>query len=404
MTKKVQIWVIVSFWLSTLTSTAVGQPVSAEAAAAGQEQWLQYTVANEAWQILGDMGAATPRPSSEKPQGVELPQFKCDEPLFARWNTPMVEAGGLWIALDRSKKDGRYDSVYVDSDADNSLADESPYQMYRQEQRETYFGPIKVVFQGEDGPITYHLNIQLYDYQGNRYLYIRSAGWYEGGITVAGEQKHCILIDQNVNGTFNDKSLNASSADRIRIGKKDSRDTRFVGNYIEVDGVLYTTEIARDGAYIKLAKAEDVTFGTVRVPEVITDLAAGGENGLFILKPKDGVARLPVGKYRVDYWRIERKDDKGSNWALLGRYFPGDSGLLTVAADSQSELPGLGEPIISTLETQQRDAEYTFSQNLQGRLGERIELTREGARPQAPKLRVKSKDAKYDRTFTFEYG
>jgi hypothetical protein len=394
MTKKMRIWVTVSFCLFILTSLAAGQ----------QEQWLQYTVANEAWQILGDMGAAGPRLSSDKPQGVELPEFKGNEPLFARWNTPMIEAGGLWIALDRTKKDGRYDSVYVDSDADNTLGDESAYQMYRQEQRETYFGPIKVVFQGEDGPITYHLNIQLYDYQGNRSVYIRPAGWYEGAVTVAGEQKHCTLIDQNVNGTFNDKSLDASSADRIRIGKKDSRDTRFVGNYIEVDGVLYTTEIARDGAYIKLARAEDVTFGTVHLPEVITEFAAGGENGLFVVKPKEGIARLPVGKYRIDHWRIERKDDKGSNWALLGRYFPGDSGLLTVAADSQLELPSLGEPIISTLQAELREPGYYFSQNLQGRLGEQIELTREGARPQPPKLRIKSKDAKYDRSFTFEYG
>jgi len=276
--------------------------------------------------------------------------------------------------------------------------------MYRQEQRETYFGPIKVVFQGEDGPITYHLNIQLYDYQGNRYVYIRSAGWYEGAVTVAGEQKHCILIDQNVNGTFNDKSLNAGNADRIRIGKKDSRDTRFVGNYIEVDGVLYTTEIARDGAYIKLAKAENVAFGTVRLPDAITDFAAGGENGLFILKPKEGVARLPVGKYRIDHWRIERKDDKGGDWALQGGYFPGDSGLLTVAETSQLEIPSVGEPIISTLQAELREPGYYFSQNLQGRLGERIELTREGAQPQPPKLRIKSKDGKYDRSFTFEYG
>jgi len=51
MTKKMRIWVTVSFCLFILTSLAAGQ----------QEQWLQYTVANEAWQILGDMGAATPR-------------------------------------------------------------------------------------------------------------------------------------------------------------------------------------------------------------------------------------------------------------------------------------------------------------------------------------------------------
>jgi len=47
---------------------------------------------------------------------------------------------------------------------------------------------------------------------------------------------------------------------------------------------------------------------------------------------------------------------------------------------------------------------YSFSQNLLGQLGERIELTRNGAQPPAPKLHVKNKDGTYDRTFSFEYG
>ena len=61
-----------------------------------------------------------------------------------------------------------------------------------------------------------------------------------------------------------------------------------MGNYIEIDDTLYRTEIARDGAYIKLTKAEDVEFGNVRLSETITEFSAGGENGLFTLKPEKG--------------------------------------------------------------------------------------------------------------------
>ncbi len=383
-------------------AVAVGLLVLISAVSAQEEQWLQYHSANEAWQIIGDMGASSPQPTSEKPQGIELPEFKSKEPLFGRWATPMLEAGGLWMAFDQTREGGRYDLVYVDSNGDGKLSDESPLEAYRQDQREAYFGPVKVLFEGEDGPITYHLNVELYDYSGRRYLFIRPAGWYEGTVTVGDGKKHCVLIDQNVNGTFNDKSLSAGSCDRIRIGEKDSRDTRFVGNYIEVDGVLYATEIARDGAYIKLAKAEDVTFGNVRLPEAITEVTAGGENGLFSLQPKNGVAKLPVGKYRVDHWEIDRKDERGSAWVLRGQW-SSQMGDFDVAQDKEAQL-SVGEPIISTLEARQSESQYYFSQNLQGRLGERIELTREGSQPSPPKLQIKSKDGTYDRTFSFEYG
>ena len=390
---------------STIYSRAavtVGLLVLVSAVSAQEEQWLQYHSANEAWQIVGDMGASSPQPTSEKPQGIELPEFKSKEPLFGRWATPMLEAGGLWMAFDQTREGGRYDLVYVDSNGDGKLSDESPLEAYRQDQREAYFGPVKVLFEGEDGPITYHLNIELYDYSGRRYLFIRPAGWYEGTVTVGGAKKHCVLIDYNANGTFNDKSLNASQCDRIRIGEKDSRDTRFVGNYIEVDGTLYRPEIARDGAYIKLAKAEDVKFGDIQLPETITDFAAGGENGLFILKPENGAGSLPVGKYRIEHWAIERKDEKGGQWKLKGSGFS-EKGVFDVTQDKKAEL-SIGEPIICMLPVRQTDSGYSFNRILKGRLDERIELTRSGARPRAPKLNIKSKDGTYDRTFSFEYG
>ena len=37
--------------------------------------------------------------------------------------------------------------------------------------------------------------------------------------------------------------------------------------------------------YVILRKAEDVKFGDIQLPETITEFSAGGENGLFTLKP-----------------------------------------------------------------------------------------------------------------------
>jgi len=396
MRNKIYIQIVVGISLLVLTSAAPAQ----------DEQWLQYHSERQAQRIIGDMTSSHLEVTSDKPQDVELPDFKCDDPFFACWSSPMAASGGLWMAFDRQNKQGRpYDLLYIDSNGDGNLADESAiasYEVDYRSSRRTAFGPIKLIFKGEDGPITYHINIEFLNYTGRKYLYIRAAGWYEGTVTVAGTKKHCTLIDQNANGTFNDKSLNAAECDRIRIGKKGSKDSLFVGNYIEIDDVLYRPEIARDGAYIKLSKAEDVKFGNIRIPESITEFSAGGENGLFTLKPEKGTGSLPVGRYRVNYWAIERKDEKGKKWKMQGEGFS-NKGDFDITADKEAEL-SIGEPIISTLKATKSGSGYSFSQNLQGRLGERIELTRNEAQPPAPKLHIKNKDGTYDRTFSFEYG
>lgn len=370
---------------------------------AQQEQWLQYHCSREASQIFGGVGLQRTQISTEKPTSVKLPQFKEKSQLFAKWSTPMVEGGYLWIALDRTHEQGPYDLLYIDSNANGNLDDESAAAAYRTDQNSAYFGPVKVIFEVEDGPVTYHLNFRFSQYSTNdNRLFASSGGWYEGDITVGGEKKHCVLYDNNVNGAFDDKSANAGDCDRIRIDKKGGQEALFTGNYIKVDETLYRPEIARDGAYIKLTKAENVSFGSVRLPESITEFSANGENGLFILKPEKGVASLPAGKYCVYDWVVERKDEKGTNWKLKGSGL-GEQNFFDITEGKESVL-SIGEPIIATLDASEREGSYSFSHSMTGCDGERIELTRNGAQPQAPKIRIKSADCNYDRTYSFQYG
>lgn len=370
---------------------------------AQQEQWLQYHCSRDAGQILRGMGSKLLEPTTEKPTGVKLPQFKGRNQLFAMWQTPMVKSGHLWIALDRTHEQGPYDLLYIDSNGNGHLDDETVEVPYRTDQSSTNFGLVKVIFEVEDGPVTYHLNFNSYQYGADDSgLYATGGGWYEGDITVGGQKKHCMIFDNNANGTFNDKDENADECDRIRIGKEGGQDALFTGNYIQIDETLYQPEIARDGAYIKLTKAENVSFGSVRLPESITEFSANGENGLFMLKPEKGVASLPVGKYRVYSWAVEQKDEKGTNWKLEGSSL-GETNLFDITEGKQALL-SIGEPIIATLDASEREGTYSFSHSMKGRAGERIELTRNGVRPQAPKVRIKSTDGAYDRTYSFQYG
>ena len=112
---------------------------------------------------------------------------------------------------------------------------------------------------------------------------------------------------------------------------------------LEVDGQFYQIEVARDGAFIKLQKAENVVLGQVRVPETISEFVAFGENGHFVRKPAKGEFTLPVGKYRIQEWKIDRKDDKGAAWELSAYNF-NDSARFEVAADKPVSLE-VGEPM-----------------------------------------------------------
>ncbi|MHC4168642.1 MAG: hypothetical protein ACYSWQ_16955 [Planctomycetota bacterium] len=384
--------------------------VCASSAPAQDKQPLQYRFHREAKNIIYSEGRVFTKMTTDKPQGVSLPQFKSRTPFFTQWSTPMVPSGRLHIALDKTSEPGRWDRIFVDSDGDGHLSDEEAATAYLTERYETHFGPIKVVFEGENGPIDYHLNFNFLDFaEPARRLYISSACWREGEITVAGTERRCLLIDQNVNGTFNDKAYDAYEGDSIKFGRRGfgrryvyPPGRNYVANYVDVGGTLYHPEIATDGSYIKLTRAENVKFGNVRMPETITYFETGGENGLFRIWPKQGSASLPVGKYRILVWVIERKDDQSQGWRLTGKSFP-ERGYFHINHAKQTPL-SIGEPAFYLLGARKTEEGYSFRLELKGRLGERVGLSCNDRRAPAPKLHIRSKDGSYDRTFTFEYG
>ena len=147
---------------------------------------------------------------------------------------------------------------------------------------------------------------------------------------------------------------------------------------------------------------KDVVFGSVSLPETISQFAADGENGIVNIKPDKGIGQLPVGKYTTRLWRTEREDDQGNTWALTGQSFS-DQSYFKVNDSNQIKLD-IGEPIIATVDARKSGSMYSFNQIIKGRFDEHIELTRNGARPRAPKLNIKNSDGTYNRTFSFEYG
>jgi len=153
---------------------------------------------------------------------------------------------------------------------------------------------------------------------------------------------------------------------------------------------------------VKLAAAADTAYGTILLPEAISRFEADGANGLVAIEPGKQAERMPAGQYRIRFWKTERKDDGGNTWALAGHYF-GQDNPFEIKDGDETRLD-VGEPIIATVEARNVGSSYSFNQVIKGRHDEIIELTRNGSRPQPPKLNIKNKDGSYAQTFNFQYG
>ena len=379
----------------------LGGIFSASQASAEGEQWLRYNYGPDTRQAGASMHSL--KATKDRPAGVALPDFNDSQPMFAVWESPMAKGGKVHIAMDRSVKEKGFNLLYIDSDCDGSLKDETAVKTNSKDEYYNTFGPVKVLLEGDDGPAAYHLNFMLYlnDAAMPR-LYAMSGCWYEGMITVGGEKRRCVLNDAGADGAFNNTSKNYYEADRIVIGGGSNEVTALAGKFLQVSGKLYRLEVARDGAYIKTGPADDAVLGVIKMPSEISELTATGENGFLKVLPKNGTGSIPEGKYRIHQWVIERNDGKGSNWKLEGEDF-GESGDFEVKKGGTAYL-AVGEPLTSKTGVQVKRGKYSFEHSLTGRLGERATLVRNNERAPAPKLHVVSKDGTFNRSYNFEFG
>lgn len=369
--------------------------------AAAEVQWLQYRTSEHARDVVGGSSQFI-QPEETALDSEKLPELNLSEPVCFKWQTKMDAAGFRWVILDKQHKHGLCDVLYIDSDGDGRIDDEQKVEGRQEGQYEVKFYQVPVTFEGEDGPITYHLNLRFYNYnERSIYLYAYTGCWYEGQVDIGGKSTRCVLVDYNCNGTFNDTSA-GFDCDRILTGPEQQSHQNYVGKYLELDEKLYRLNIATDGAFVELKDASDVAYGTVTMPTTISKLRAGGVNGMFERTVKDGKVSLPEGKYRISSWEINRKDDNGAEWQLSGSGFREEKDFVVKKGTELSV--DIGEPVFSNLEADFRDNAHYFNQQYRGKSGERISMTKNGRQIPAPKIHITDTTEQYDRTFTLEYG
>ncbi len=380
-----------------ITLILIGCSVEAQ-----EKQSLNYQTSSQPHALVGMLSPKALEVTSERPEGIELTDFKLENPLFARWHSPVAPNGFLWVALGRTSKQGVPDKLFIDSNGDGVLRDETAVAAHFSNGSRAQFGPIEVALKGREGPVTHHLNFEFVLQADGPRLNVRSGGWYEGDVTVGEKQKRCVLLDQNANGLFNDKAIDLKDCDLIQIGKQGEPDVSLVGKFIQVDEKLHRLEVAPNGAWIRLTEATDVKFGTVKQQPEMTELVGGGENGMLTAKLEKGLGKLPVGRYRVYGWVLQRKEADENLWAANATSF-GNPNVFEIREGEQMNLE-VGEPIVSTIEAQRSDAACTIRHSWRGRSGEWIRLTQNGLTPPPAQVHIWNADNSYDRTFTFESG
>jgi hypothetical protein len=388
-------------FITTVLGLAAG--LLCQATAAPAEQWLEYHTSTEpkGYRWIGL--------STNAPAGVALPADLKPGALFGRWSNgmdPFKGRGnpnnGRVFCLDASRKAGPCDRIFFDQNGNGQLDDDVAIKSSDRDTSGASFPPIKVLFKTADGPVTYHLIARLYQNDKSRAnLLVGSAGWYEGTVKLGGKPHQVQLIDSTVNAVFNDMTDDPYNSDRLMVDGGRSGQ-RYLGKYLEVDGQLLRLEVARDGAFIKVEKAEGVQYGTVKVPAGVTEVTAFSRNGHFTRQPTNGEFTLPTGRHRVNSWTLERKDEKGVLWKLSGSGFSGKA-MFDVATNKAASLK-IGEPVQTSLTFQETKTGGSFDLKLTGTLGETIEVMRGKERARAPKLLVASAEGSLHYTNTFEYG
>jgi|GEM_PF-334841 len=370
---------------------------------AAEEQWLQYRLSKEMY----NQHAYARRQNIEcvvrAPEGVDLPAFASDQVLYGCWTTPMVEAGFLHVAInfrDNLRRTGSF--LFIDADCDGSLADENPIKAISQSSSWLQFPGVKILFPGDDGPITYHANVQFYCREETKRLYFSAAGWYEGDITIGEDRQHCLLIDYNSNGAFNDSSFAVGKGDQIKIGAKNSLDERYLGTYLQIGTTIYDLEVARDGSHLAILPAHDVPVGSVQVPDEIDSVSFVGELGHIVWNTSRGEPQVPAGRWIVNSWQINRRAEDGKMWSLSGTGFPAKSAF-DVQQGQRLSLD-IGEPLRAKLIAEKTGDRYSFEEKLEGREGERITVYCEGRRPKAPRLQIKDAGGDLQQDLAFQYG
>ena len=153
-------------------------------------------------------------------------------------------------------------------------------------------------------------------------------------------------------------------------------------------------------------EAYDGQTGAIAVPpEADTELVVldTATNGLLRLRAKDGVAKVPVGDYRLHSYEAIAKGKSGRLWRASARFSRRQGEAIRVEAGSTQRLEA-GPPFTAevTVEREGRDA-VLLDLQVTDRAGNRFWIGRSGGTP-APRFQAIDESGRVVAQGTFEFG
>lgn len=321
-------------------------------------------------------------PLKEAPKDLALPAFQDKKVFFAHWSSPITDHKPVWMAVDRSQGSEFYDTLYVDLNCNNSLADEKAIMAVKTSLSWSCFKPIRIR--------DYQLHMDFFGYPKLQGFYAGAAAWRQGKVKLGAETAVCRLIDFNSNGIFNDTHMtNSGQQDRIVLDGT----TFHMGKYIRYKGTFYQVRVKPNGASIGFEKMDASSLGLLNVSRTLASLTLGGVNGQHRFKPEQGEVRAPLGEWRIIDWQM----DQGA-WSMRGFDFPKNHGV-TIPGRLQ-----VGEGVKACLNIHKTREGYEFKERLEGAFGEKVEIDCSSDAAQPPMLLVVNSQETHGELLDFKYG
>jgi hypothetical protein len=407
---------LISLLLAGLAGSVLGPnraaAESSDAVAAIAVDWLDdgqllYRISSSLEQEVGSVNGQYLR-ATEKPQMLRAePPYGSNKPRYFVWS---AQGGPRVLVLDESKGPGKgYDRLFVDQNGDGVLTEGEQVRGWRRQGSLT-FGPVKVFFRTANGPQTYHVLVRTYTYDHGS---LESACYSLGRIRLGDQSYKVALVDNNANGVFNDLSTTPGGGDRLLIdldgdGKftvntPGDPETFPLSKLLQIGGEYFTLEVAPDGSRLATA-VPPLKFGQVRSDSGAFQVMLASGDGLLRLRSDDGQAKVPVGEYRLAMVWLTRTDGQGRRWELLS-YGRGEAGSAVKVAEGRTTELQLGPPLQAKARAYVRGREVSFSLQLSDAAGLGVSnITVDGQRPPAPKLRIRSAAGQEIGCYDFHYG
>ncbi|MHC4987544.1 MAG: hypothetical protein ACYTFX_03475, partial [Planctomycetota bacterium] len=126
------------------------------------------------------------------------------------------------------------------------------------------------------------------------------------------------------------------------------------------------------GLFAAESAQTDTPQGVLKLPDNVSIELISPQRGTLMLSAENGQVELPQGKYRLESWTVERKDDEGRTWKLSGDV---NTARVVEVGPEPTDLSIKTEPIVCDLDVNAGPAAMYFTLGLNGPSGERLRVS-----------------------------